>query len=122
MDFNDDIVIACVDLVGRTGAKGFEIGHDEGDPARWHAFAMYRGARVMSADHASPTAAALGLAERLLRGAQCRCGKPVTLSDARALAGTLEGCRWRLLGKRWEPGCDAPPLNQAQAEKIQRRL
>lgn len=120
MDLNDDIVIACVDLVGRTGAKGFEMGHDGGDPARWHAFATYRGARIMSDNHPTPTTAALGLAERLLRGAQCRCGQTVTLSDSRAFAGTLEGCRWRLVGNRWEPGCDAPPMKASEVEKIRR--
>lgn len=110
MDFNDDVVIACVDLVKRTGATGMEIGHDEGDPVRWHAFAVYRGARVMVEDHPTPTTAALGLAERLLYGAQCKCGRPVTLSSPRAFTGTLDGCRWRLIGNRWEPGCDAPPM------------
>lgn len=105
---NDDIVVACVDLVDRAGASGFEIGHLHDDvpveQAGWYAHAQYRGARITVEDHQSPTAAALALAERLLAGATCRCRQPVTLSDGRA------GCRWRLMGARWEPGCDVPPI------------
>ena len=105
---NDDVVVACADLVGRAGASGFEIGylHDDVpiEEAGWYAYAQYRGARIMVEDHRSPTGAALALAERLLRGAMCRCHRLVTLSDSG------DGCRWRLAGRRWEPGCDAPPL------------
>jgi hypothetical protein len=42
--------------------------------------------------------------KRLLTGAVCKCGQTITLSDDRA------GCRWTLQGKRWEPGCGAPPI------------
>lgn len=105
---NDDVVIACADLVGRAGASEFEIGylHDDvpAEEAGWYAHAQYRGARITVEDHRSPTGAALALAERLLSGATCRCRQPVTLSDGQP------GCRWRLVGQRWEPGCDAPPV------------
>jgi hypothetical protein len=105
---NDDVVMACADLVGRSGASGFEIGylHDDVpiEEAGWHASAQFKGARIMVQDQRSPTGAALALSERLLRGAACRCLKPVTLSDS------AEGCRWRLVGKRWEPGCDVAPI------------
>lgn len=105
---NDDVVIACADLVGRAGASGFEIGylHDDvpAEEAGWYAHAQYRGARITAEDHRSPTGAALALAERLLSGATCRCRQPVTLSDGRP------GCRWRLVGQRWEPGCDVAPV------------
>lgn len=107
--FNEDMVIACVDLVGRCGASGFEIGylHDDVpvEEAGWHASAQFRGARILVEDHHSPTGAALALAERLLRGAACRCRQPVTLSDGQ------QGCRWRLVGNRWEPGCDAEAIH-----------
>lgn len=106
---NDDVVVACADLVGRAGASGFEIGylHDDVpvEEAGWYAYAQYRGARITVQDHRSPTGAALALAERLLRGATCRCRQPVVLSDR------ADGCRWRLVGGRWEPGCDAEPLH-----------
>jgi hypothetical protein len=103
-----DAVVACADLVGRAGASGFEIGylHDDVpvEEAGWYASASYKGARLMADEHRSPTAAAMALAERILGGAACRCGKPVALNDEQP------GCRWTLMGKRWEPGCDAPPL------------
>jgi hypothetical protein len=101
---NDDMVIACADLVGRAGATKFEIGHLHDDVpierAGWYATAFYRGTRVSCDNQPSPTAAAHGLSEQLLAGATCRCGQ----SDHR------EGCRWRLIGPRWEPSCDAPPM------------
>jgi hypothetical protein len=106
---NDDIVIACADLVGRCGASGFEIGylHDDVpvEEAGWYAHASYRGARITVENHRSPASVALALAQRLLSGGTCRCRKPVTLSD------DVDGCRWRLMGARWEPGCNAPPVD-----------
>lgn len=105
---NSDVVIACADLVGRAGGKDFEIGYVHDDvpveEAGWYAVARYRGARLTAADHRSPSTAAVALAERLLTGGRCRCGEGVTLADDRP------GCRWRLVGKRWEPGCDARPI------------
>lgn len=111
---NGDVVVACADLVRRAGARDFEIGylHDDVpvEEAGWYAVASYQGARLMVDEHRSPTAAALALAERILSGATCRCRRPVVLDDDRA------GCRWRLVGRRWEPGCDAPPL-QVQGKR-----
>lgn len=105
-DLNEDMVIACADLVGRAGARSFELGHlrDDPDDPGWWAAAHYRGARLTTDEHRSPSGAALALAERLLSGAMCKCGEPVTLSDEG------EGCRWRLVGRRWEPGCTAPSV------------
>lgn len=105
---NDDIVIACADLVGRAGALDFQIGylHDDVpvEEAGWYAHARYRGARITVDDRRSPTEAAMALAQRLLDGATCRCRRPVTLTDRRP------GCRWQLVGQRWKPGCDVTPL------------
>lgn len=102
----DDIVDACMDLVGRAGASGFEIGYLNDEPPHcWYAHAQYKGSRIIAQDHESPTGAALALAQRLLRGAACRCGQTVSLSDRQ------DGCRWRLVGARWEPGCDAPSIS-----------
>ena|SRR5690242_1177222 len=102
---NEDAIIACADLAGRAGARDFEIGFLDDDPKqpRWYAVASYQGARIMTDEHRSPSTAAMALAERLLSGATCRCGKPVVLSGG-------GGCRWRLLGQRWEPSCDAAPV------------
>lgn len=108
---NTDQVVACVDLVARCGGRDFEIGYlHEGVPledAGWWASVSFKGARIMEQDHRSPSGAALALAERLLNDAACRCGKPVALSDDRP------GCRWRLMGQRWEPGCDVAPIRVA---------
>jgi hypothetical protein len=109
-----DAVEACADLVNRTGSSGFELGyvHDgvPVDQAGWYAHATYQGARIMVDEHRSPSAAALALAERILRGGRCRCGRPVTLADDQP------GCRWRLMGKQWQSSCDAPPV-RVQAKR-----
>lgn len=117
---------ACADLVGRTGARQFQIGHLDDDPASstWYAHAMYRGARIGVEAQSGPGAAARALAGKLLTGAKCRCGRLVALSDAGAVAyggGMADGstftvaearaagqCRWRLVGERWEPSCPVP--------------
>lgn len=112
MDINDDVIVACADLAGRAGARSFEIGYLREDvppeEAGWYAQATYRGAHLSSGEHATPSAAALILAERLLSGATCRCHRPVSLSDRQ------DGCRWQLVGRRWQPGCDAPPVRAMQ--------
>lgn len=104
-----DMVIACYDLAGRCGATECTIGylHDDVpvDQAGWYAHAQYRGARITVEDQPSPDAAAYALAVRLLTGGTCRCRRPVTLADDRP------GCRWRLVGARWEPSCDAAPVH-----------
>jgi len=114
VELNGDIVIACADLVGRAGAREFEIGYLNDDPAApgWWAQAVYKGAKIIRDGHGTPEAAALALATRLLSGARCRCTKPVTLSD-----GVHGACRWQLVGKRWEPGCDAPPITITEAQR-----
>jgi hypothetical protein len=110
-----DVVVACADLVGRAGASALELGwtcpHVPGEldghncpDVTWYATAVYKGARLTVDEHPSPTTAALALAERLLRGATCKCGKEVAMSDGR------DGCRWQLVGQRWKPGCDAAPV------------
>lgn len=103
-----DVIEACADLVGRAGASEFEIGHIRdncpAEEAGWYAIAKYQGARITTDEHRSPSAAALALAERLLSGATCRCRKPVSLDDKPGR------CRWRLMGNRWTPSCDAPPV------------
>lgn len=109
MNLNTDTIIATAHLCARAGAIGVAFGYtgDQDGPmdeALWYAYAEYTEARITVENHASPTAAAQALAERLIDGATCRCGQLSTLSDA---AG---GCRWQLQGKRWLPGCDAPPV------------
>jgi hypothetical protein len=130
-----DEVLACVDLVGRAGARGFAMGYLRDNPKNpgWWAHAQYRGRRIAVENHATPNCAARALAERLLIGGQCRCGKLVALSKegARAFDSTLVTgerwtpeqarkagqCLWRLDGQRWEPGCDAPSLDLPEFER-----
>lgn len=121
-----DAVKACADLVGRTGAKSFEVGYlNEGVPvaqAGWFATAVYRGAKIIAGDKASGAEACDALAVKLLSGAQCQhCKKLVTLNPAGAMArdATLvDGrkwtaaeqakaglCYWRRDGARWDRGC-----------------
>lgn len=112
MELNEDIVIACADLVGRAGASDFEVGQLNEDPENpgWWAKASFRGTRIIRDGHPTPEAACLALATRLLSGATCRCLKPVTLDDR------TEGCRWRLVGQSWEPSCDDEPI-RVQGER-----
>lgn len=124
-NLNEDAVVACADLVGRCGASDFEIGYMHDDvpfeEAGWYAVAKFKGARISTDEHRSPTTAAMALAERLLHGATCRCRRPVSMSDGR------DGfCRWRLMGRRWEPGCDVEPIHvqgeRGDYEAMQRAL
>jgi len=119
-------VQACADLVGRSGARQFEIGflNDE-PPHAWYAHAMFRGARIQVENQAGPAQAAMALAQKILTGAKCRCGRLVALRPGGAVAfrktrmadGTewsaaqaarAGQCRWRLVGARWEPSCPVP--------------
>lgn len=124
---DEDALIACVDLAGRSGATGFQIGylHDEVpvEDAAWFAYAQYRGARLTTDNHRSVTAAVEAFAELLLTGAKCKCGRLVTTSADGAFAffkaRTSDGkswnaheaakagqCRWRRVGRRWTSACE----------------
>ena len=112
--FDQDALVAGVELVGRTGAKFFEVGYhpvydhagveiDEPpeDATKWWAKAQYQGAMVAVDDHPGPVEAVEALARRLFAGALCgRCGLHIRLDDG-------PGCRWTRTGPRWLSGCDA---------------
>lgn len=126
IDLDQDVVIACADLVGRSGATEFKIGwlHDDVPPeeAAWYAQAQYRGARIIAENHRGPIEAMEDLMRQLLTGAQCKCGKLVALSDHGAVAygshmadgsfwsvqqaAKAGQCRWRRMGPRWVRGCE----------------
>jgi hypothetical protein len=113
---NDDLLLACTDLVGRAGAIDMEIGHSfEPDPETgehvWWAAAKYRGMRVIANGMPAPDIAAVALCHKLLRGAICKCGKPVALGDGQ------DGCHWTLNGKRWDSSCTAPSLKVDNARR-----
>lgn len=100
-ELDEDAVMACFDLAGRTGARDAEIGYlnDEGPPG-WYAHAKYGGARIMVDDMPGPVEAADALARRLLDGAKCtHCKRKIVLSGGGLV------CRWRRMGPRWERGC-----------------
>lgn len=104
-------VLAAADLAVRAGAVGFAIDYSAGPPVTWHTQAFYKGARVFVRGLATPAEAATALAVRLLTGANCKCGQKVALRDG------APGCPWRLVGRRWEPGCDAPPFELSEDKR-----
>jgi hypothetical protein len=122
-------ILACAELVGRTGGRQFELGwlHDEPSLATekrgWYAHARYQGARLGVSDQPGPSACARAFALRLLDGAQCQhCKRLVvlhgaagvyahdrTLIDGRVWTAEQQKqaglCQWRRIGVRWEMGC-----------------
>lgn len=121
-------LIAAVDLGQRAGASGgFEFGWDDDDnPTEFYAEVAFKSHKVRG-EGPHPQAAGIDLARKLLTGGKCRCGKLVALDDEGAAAfdqaqmadGTTwtadeaaaaGQCRWRLVGNRWEPSCDVPPI------------
>lgn len=141
-----DVLLACVDLIGRAGAKNFEIGYlnDADDPAyathgaQWWAKAQYQGHRISVDGFALPDTAAEALARKVLKGAKCRCGRLVRLAGAHAAFAHLDAemadgtrwtadeakragqCEWRRIGPKWEPSCDAPPIRLNRAQRRRR--
>lgn len=126
MNLDEDALMAAADLVGRTGAKEFQIGYLNDDPPhQWYAHASYKGTRITEDDHKGPIEAAEALARRLLTGGKCtKCGGLIALSGDGAFAYTsatltdgtkwtakdakaAKQCRWTRMGRRWEAGCQA---------------
>lgn len=141
-------MLAAVDLIGRSGATGFEVGylHEDvpAEEAAWWAKAQYKGARLQVEGQRGPVEACEALARRVLLGAKCaHCHGLVALSDRGAVAfgsSMVDGstwtidqaraagqCRWTRMGARWARGCevaagpDAPPLNRAARRRANRR-
>jgi hypothetical protein len=106
LTFDQDAMLAAIDLARRSGAKDIEIGylHDDVpvEQAGWYASARYRGAKLIIENKPGPVEASEGLARRILAGATCaHCAKPVALSGEDP--GT---CRWTRIGARWKRGCE----------------
>jgi hypothetical protein len=79
-NFDQDALVAAIDLVGRSGAHSVEVGylHDDVpvEEAGWYAQCSFRGARLIEENYRDPVQAAEALARRLLNGALCRrCGE-----------------------------------------------
>jgi hypothetical protein len=140
-NLDEDALMAAADLVGRTGAREFQIGFTNDDDGitvaemGWYCHAQYQGTRIIE-EGAGPVEAAEALARRLLSGAKCkRCGKLVALSDDGAVAWdsvaladgttwTVEEaraagqCRWTRMGRTWVSACGAgqPPAATTSAK------
>ena len=133
---DQDAVLTCADLIGRTGAKNFEIGylHDDVpvEQAGWYAHAQFRGARIIAEDQPGPAEAAEALARQVLSGGQCRCGRLAVLSTRGGVvfpgavmtdgtqwtaeeARAAGQCLWQRHGRRWDPSCPVPPARSTSA-------
>lgn len=135
---DEDALIAAVDLVGRAGAKAFEVGYLDddvpADQARWWAHADYRGNRIIVENESGPVEAAEKLARRILTGGRCRCGKLVALASDGAVAyenvtmadgstwtaeeaRTAGQCRWTREGRKWVSACGAGKQNRRERRR-----
>lgn len=141
--FDEDRLLAAVELVGRAAANELEIGwtDDAGPrPGDWYATASYRGTRVIVEEQEGPDDAVEALAFRLVVGGQCvHCGRTVTVQRDDGLVCTIAGhavldedaimeeadavCVSHRAGRHWLRGCDGgygPPaggLNRAQRRR-----
>lgn len=101
-----DALLAGVELVGRTGATGLEVGylHEDvpSDQAGWYAQATFQGAKVFAENHTGPVPAIEELANKLLEGGHCQhCQRTVSLTGHKFLY-----CRWERRGRNWIRGCE----------------
>lgn len=102
-------MMAAIDAIARSGAKGFEVGYlDEDVPAhlaRWYATATYHGAKQSSQEHPDPASATEGLMAKLLVGGRCvACGQRITL-EGWAGDDKPKRCVWHRVRACWVPGC-----------------
>lgn len=135
----DEASAAAIELVGRTGATGLEVGWLDNNPAaRFYAHAQYRGARITADNHPTPEAALEALTIRLLHGGRCTsCHKIIAMSDAPVplpqvmLDGDVVDedterarglCRWNREGPHWIPGCGTPAPTGSSREKLAQAL
>lgn len=122
MSLDAQAVVAAADLIGRAGATEFawdcphtpDEGPDHNCPhVTWTCSAKYRGHRIFTDPQPYPGQAANALAVKILEGGLCRCGWPASITKQ------PDACHWKLVGQRWEPGCDAPPID-GRAEGLER--
>lgn len=102
----EKLLVASVDIIGRTGAKNFEVGYlDDDQPDSWYAQAGYHGSKIISANHSGPVEAADALARKLVNGGKCtHCGKTVRLPNGTAF--NKKYCYYFLVGGvKWTRGC-----------------
>jgi hypothetical protein len=82
-DANNQLLVAAVDLIGRSGGQEFQIRYDdEQDPIVWVAVARIRGGSWECAGGKTPGEAAMRLVEQLIDGGYCaHCGRPAGVTD-----------------------------------------
>lgn len=100
----EQALLAGVDLVGRTGATGFTVGHvnEPHEKPDWYAQAEYRGRRIIVEHFPGPVSATEALARRLLRDGECtHCHRVIKLGGSGGKA-----CRWWRDGATWRRGCE----------------
>lgn len=106
------VVLAAADLAHRVGGEDFRVGYRHEDipmeRAAWFASCKLAGDTLAVEDMPSPEAAAYAFAVKLLRAGQCRCGRPVTLSQLNSTSKngrSSNTCWWRLKGTKWVSAC-----------------
>lgn len=87
----DERIKAGVDLIGRTGAKQFQIRYsDDEKPVIWFAVAIWEDSKYETAAGADPLQAVMRLCERLIDGGICtHCNRPTALETMH-----VEGLPW----------------------------
>lgn len=100
----------AVEMVGRTGARSFQLGYLVDDPppgvANWYAEAEYRTGTLVTDSCMTPWEAAEALADATRAGARCRwCGRPISWGDRPSGKRRRKLCWWRKVAGRWERGC-----------------
>lgn len=126
------ILIACIEAVGRAGARDCEIGYlyDDEDPppgwpegvsvtneaAGWYVTAHWRTGDRMVGEGDSPAEAALDLTYKTLHGGMCiACHGMINLKPDEG-HWHARNCLWRIEGQHWLRGCDGghgPVQNRA---------
>ncbi len=108
-------MVACIDVVARSGATDVEFGHLEDDvpieQARWWATATYRGKKLTIDEQRDPIDALMRLAERVCNNGTCTgCQRSVLLLTGQPglWIASKPRCLWQLdiTGKQWVRGCD----------------
>jgi hypothetical protein len=77
-DVDDPRLPAAVELLGRTGAQGFQFRYcEEEEPVVWMAMAEYPGAGWQVAAAMNPLVAIFRLCDQIIDGGRCtHCAKP----------------------------------------------
>lgn len=114
IEIDEETIEASLELAGRAGADGIEVGYLENDApihkARWYAYAKYQGGRIICDEETSPEAALNGLATKILADGTCQnCGRK-TAAKTPGISGRIRAiwcCVWEWRNGTWIASCDA---------------